>query len=231
MKKSIILPMLCALFLASCTSSENNLELNTIDNDINYLQSYTLLRDIDGRYSLDINVKENTQVENFTQPNSVNELVFSKVDYTTEKNITNDYTIENDYLKINFLESSKGQKSLIQVKDDNIQYANKNEVTKFLKKYSVTKNEDGTFTLNFDVNENVTTNFVYNEAIETYEVHLAEGTSKSRIFTKELEVPESQILRVDFVNYIYGEGFNNDKSKNNLPRKPEVIIDTGQDIY
>lgn len=231
MKKSIILPILCTLFFAACSSSESDLELNTLDNDSNYLQSYTLLRDIDGRYSLDINVKENTQVDNFTQPNSVNELVFSKVDYTTDKNISNDYTIENDYLKINFLESSKGQKSFIQVKDDNIQYANKNGVTKFLKKYSVTKNEDGTFTLNFHVNKNVTTNFVYNEAIETYEVHLAEGKSKTRKFTKELEVPESKILRVDFVNYIYGGGLNRGQSKYSLPRKPEVIIDTGQDLY
>jgi hypothetical protein len=220
-----ITPLFLALSLifASCSSNENDVEL--LQKNETKLTSYTLKRDANGRYSIDFDVKENTEVNTFKNPDKSNKIVLSEAKQETAKEHSNNFNLENDFLKIGFLEESNGKKIQITVEDENITFAKKG-VTEFLKNYSVTKNEDGTFILDFEVNNNVQTEFVYNDTKEIYEVHLSNGLSKKHNFSRTLEVPVSNILKIDFVNHKYSPRSSQQPEDMYTKGKPRVIIVT-----
>lgn len=161
-----------SILFASCSSNETEA---IESNPENLLQSYTLKRDATGAYSIDFNTTNNTDVTTVTNVDNSKEIILSEVSQKTATKHSNDFSIENDQLKIGFLEANRGTTTKIYVEDDNITFAK--GVTEFLSTYSITANEDGTYTLNFTVNDNVATDFNFNEEIETYEVHLSNGTS------------------------------------------------------
>lgn len=219
-----ITPLFLALTLifASCSSTENDAEL--LQKNETKLKSYTLKRDANGRYSIDFDVKENTEVSTFKNSDKSNEIILSEAVQKQAQKYSNNFNLENDLLKIGFLEENNGKKTQITVEDENIIFAKKG-ITEFLNNYSVTKNDDGTFNLDFEVNENVQTEFVYNELKEIYEVHLSNGQSKKQIFSRTMKVPLSNILKINFVNHKYSG-----RSEEYVNGKPKVIIDTGQDF-
>ncbi|WP_435264023.1 hypothetical protein [Tenacibaculum sp. nBUS_03] len=217
-----ITPLFLALSLifASCSSNENDVEL--LQKNETKLKSYTLKRDANGRYSIDFDVKENTEVNTFKNPDKSNKIILSEAKQETAKKHSNNFNLENDFLKIGFLEESNGKKIQITVEDENITFAKKG-VTEFLNNYSVTKNEDESFTLDFEVNNNVQTKFVYNEKEDIYEVHLSNGLAKNKKFSRVLQTPNNNILKVNFVNH---KSFP--RSQENLTtmidRKPKLEI-------
>ncbi|RBW54316.1 hypothetical protein DS884_17875 [Tenacibaculum sp. E3R01] len=217
-----ITPLFLALTLifASCSSTENDAEL--LQKNETKLKSYTLKRDANGRYSIDFDVKENTEVNTFKNSDKSNEIVLSEAVQKQAQKHSNNFNLENDFLKIGFLEDNNGKKTQITVEDENITFAKKG-VTEFLNNYSVTKNEDGTFTLDFQVNNNVQTEFIYNELKEIYEVHLSIGLCKNTKFIRTLNVSSSKQLKIDFVNH----KFNKNKmarTSESSTRKPKVHI-------
>ena len=174
--------LLLTIVFTSCSSNQ----VETLSNpQEKLLQSYTLKRDANGAYSIDFNTTNNTDVVAVKNTNKSNDIILSKVNHKTASNHSNKFSIENDQLKIGFLDENKGKRTRILVEDDNITLA-KRGVTEFLNSYSITANEDGTFLLNFKVNDNVTTTFAYNEDIETYEVHLSNGEAKQKDFSRTL---------------------------------------------
>ncbi|WP_420552566.1 hypothetical protein [Tenacibaculum aiptasiae] len=217
-----ITPFILALsiILGSCSSNENEGLINTQEK---LLKSYTLKRDANGAYSIDFNTTNNTDVTTVKNVDSSNEIILSEANHNTASKHSNDFAIQNDQLKIGFLESNRGKRTKISIEDENITFA-KGGVTEFLNSYSITKNVDGTFQLNFKVNDNVTTNFVYNEEIETYEVHLASGKAEQTDFSRTINISPEDILKLDFVNYKY-LGKNESLT---AERKPRVGIDNGE---
>ena len=213
-------PFLLAISLvfASCSSNENE-ELDNIPQE-NLLQSYTLKRDANGAYSIDFNTTDNTAVTAVKNIDKSNEIILSEAKHKTTTKHSNDFSIENDELKIGFLEANKGKRTQISVEDENITFA-KGGITEFLSSYSITKNEDGTFLLNFKVNDNVATDFIYNEDIETYEVHLSNGTAKQKDFSRTVNISSEDLLKLDFVNHKYSG-----KSEDAIAtiHKPRIII-------
>ncbi|WP_299136232.1 hypothetical protein [uncultured Tenacibaculum sp.] len=216
-----ITPLFLALTLifASCSSTENDAEL--LQKNETKLKSYTLKRDANGRYSIDFDVKENTEVNTFKNSDKSNEIILSEAVQKQAQKYSNNFNLENDFLKIGFLEDNNGKKTQITVEDENISYAK--GVTEFLNNYSVTKNENESFTLDFEVNNNVQTEFIYNEKDDIYEVHLSNGLTKTKKFSRVLEVPNNNILKVNFVNHKFFS-----KSEENLTsmvdRKPKLEI-------
>ncbi|MDE0536016.1 MULTISPECIES: hypothetical protein [unclassified Tenacibaculum] len=206
-----------SILFASCSSNETEA---IESNPENLLQSYTLKRDATGAYSIDFNTTNNTDVTTVTNVDNSKEIILAEVSQKTATKHSNDFSIENDHLKIGFLEANRGTTTKIYVEDDNITFAK--GVTEFLSTYSITANEDGTYTLNFTINDNVATDFNYNEEIETYEVHLSNGTSTQKTFSRELKMqPDSNVLKLDFVNHKYS---SRTEEAIDTERKPKSII-------
>lgn len=206
-----------SILFASCSSNETEA---IESNPENLLQSYTLKRDATGAYSIDFNTTNNTDVTTVTNVDNSKEIILAEVSQKTATKHSNDFSIENDQLKIGFLEANRGTTTKIYVEDDNITFAK--GVTEFLSTYSITANEDGTYTLNFTVNDNVATDFNFNEEIETYEVHLSNGTSTQKTFSRELKMqPDSNVLKLDFVNHKYS---SKTEEAIDTERKPKSII-------
>lgn len=202
MKKITLLFASISLFLTACSTNDTDLNnAPTNESAESQLKSYTLKRNADGSYYIDFDVKENTQIDTYKNADNTNDVVISKAEKNSTSKKGAEFAIDNNLLKVNILESSNGKKSYISVEDDGINLAGRG-VTEFLYDYSITKNEDGTFTLDFEVNDNVTTDFVYDDVNEVYEIHLEKGTSKNKVFSRTLNASKSNsMLKIDFVNH------------------------------
>ncbi|MBA6156340.1 hypothetical protein H3Z83_07415 [Tenacibaculum sp. S7007] len=221
MKKLAPYFLVFSIIFTSCSSNENEVLEDTQEK---LLQSYTLKRDANGAYSIDFNTTNNTDVTAIKNTDNSNEIILSEVNHKTAVKHSNDFNIENDYLKIGFLEANQGKRTKISIEDENPTFAK--GVTEFLNSYSITKNTDGTFQLKFKVNDNVNTDFVYNEDIETYEVHLSTGDSKQKDFSRTINLSSDDLLKIDFVNHKY----SGKSTEETAERKPKLEIGNGNDI-
>ncbi|MDE1208140.1 hypothetical protein [Tenacibaculum larymnensis] len=206
-----------SVIFASCSSNEAEVIEN---NPENLLQSYTLKRDATGAYSIDFNTTDNTDVTTVTNVDNSKEIILAETPQKTATKHSNGFSIEKDHLKIGFLETTNGKRKSIYVEDENITFAK--GITEFLNSYSITSNGDGTYKLDFTVNDNVATDFIYNESSEAYEIHLTNGESTEKSFSRELE-SLNKILKINFVNHKYSG-----RSQENLlavVTKPIIEID------
>lgn len=208
-----------SVIFASCSSNEAEVIEN---NPENLLQSYTLKRDATGAYSIDFNTTNNTDVTTVTNVDNSKEIILAETPQKTASKHSNDLSIENDHLKIGFFEANNGKKTNIYIEDENITFAK--GITEFLNSYSVTANENGTYQLDFTVNDNVTTDFIYNEDLETYEIHLANGTASQKKFSRELKMNSNRVLKLDFVNYKYS-GKTEEGLVSTVEKRPRQIIE------
>lgn len=188
------------LVFSSCTSNESTLPE---EQSLELLKSYKIQRDINGAYSVDFDLNENTSVDNVIDySTSTNNFYLYATDNPTKRKVTQDLVINGEQLRVGFVdENSQKSPRQITIKDDNIFLA-KNTDGKKLNDWSITSNEDGTYTLDFKVKNKVSVDFVYNEEIKTYEIHLEDGKSKERKFSRILEKEVGQPLKFDFVNHV-----------------------------
>mgnify|MGYP005988316089 FL=1 len=213
------LAIVLAFSFTSCSTSESDFE--TPNSPL--LEEVMLQRDASGAYFVDYKVADNTVSDVRKDFNSLtNEISLSKVTHDTKDQYRNNFTLDNNKLRIGFFDNESGKKMNITVEDENITFA-KGSVTKFLKEYSMSTNANGSFQLDFKVNSNVKTEFTYNEDLAAYEVHLSNGTSSKNTFSRTLDVPDSGVLKLDFVNHkLLGKGLVSSET-----REPVIIIDTG----
>ena len=131
-----------------------------------------------------------------------------------------EFTLDDNLLKINILESNNGKKSYISVEDDVISKSGRG-VSEFLYDYSITKHVGGNFTLDFEVNDDVVADFVYDKVNETYEIHLEKGDSETKYFSRVLSLPESEVLKIHFINHKFDSKPNEIQASSG---KPRVVI-------
>jgi hypothetical protein len=209
-----------SVIFASCSSNEAEVIEN---NPENLLQSYTLKRDATGAYSIDFNTTDNTDVTTVTNVDNSKEIILAETPQKTATKHSSDFSIDNDHLKIGFLEANNGKRKNIYIEDENITFAK--GITEFLNSYSITANGDGTYKLDFTVNDNVSTHFKYNEDLEVYEVHLSEGNSDEKQFSRDLRIDSNELLKINFINY------KNVSAKGavleSISEKPKVVIGDG----
>jgi hypothetical protein len=227
MKKiSLLLVLGVSLILSSCSGEDSSLPN---DQNSKLLKTFKVKKDATGAYSVDFNVSDNTKVDE----------VFNVQDYTlqyflyptrmkTENNISEDLVINDNQIKIGFVDTQNDNSPMVTIKDD-IKFANKSGVLAKLKSYDLVSNEDGTFDLNFRVKNKTNVSFSYNEEINTYEVHLEDGKGGETKFSRNFAKEEGQLLKIDFVTH-----FNTTVAKNaelSSIRKPVIIIDDGEDSF
>ncbi len=211
------------LTLSSCSSNEN---LLPEQENVNALKSYKIKRDASGAYSIDLDVDENVKTTSFkNDETNKNEFHFYESDNATSRKQSKELLIDDQELSIGFVDNRSNKTSNISIIDDNIEMAKKNLEDTFLSEYSITSNEDGTYDLDFTVKNQTTVDFVYNEEVNIYEIHLEKGKSSELNFSRNFTKLEGEVLRIDFVNHYLsdyvGKGY---KSKSSYSRKPQTVI-------
>lgn len=219
MKKLYVgfLAVVLAFSFTSCSTSET--DFDTPQEPL--LKKAQLKRDASGAYSVDYVVADKTVSDVRKDLNSLtNEFHLSKVAHDTKDQYREDLTLNDNKLRIGFFDNETGKSMKLTIEDENITLAKGNS-TKFLKTYGLTTNDDGTIQLDFEVNNNVQTEFVYNEELAIHEVHLRKGTSTDKVFSRSLTIPDSGILKLDFVNHKYlGKSLTT-----SLERHPVIIFE------
>ena len=231
MKKINLFAALVSLtfVLTSCSFNETVLPE---EQSTDLLKTHTIKRDINGAYSLDYSLNGNVETENVVDEATNTNYIYL---YTSENSLSNkvtqDFTIDGNQLKIGFVDTNSSKNPQITIKDQDATFA-RTENEDMLSEYSISGNEDGTYTLNFSVRSTVKVDFVFNEELKIYEVHLEEGKSEQSVFSKTFEKIEGETLKIDFVKYIID---NNTSARSNSEdekeykyvkeRRPEVIID------
>ena len=223
MKKfSHLLATLLLLIVFTSCSTDENVVLDNPNSQL--LRSFEVKKDINGKYYLDLDLNEDTKVDKvFNSTTNTNQLHLFPSDAKTDRNLLENFELSNSELKIAIVDAKSSSKkpSSIIITDDNIALAKGN--SKELTSYAVSGNEDGTYQLNFTVTDNVNVDFVYNDTIDTYEVHLQNGKNNGTTFSRNFEKEDGKMLRIDFVNHLKG----NNAGKAELIRKPKIIIDDG----
>lgn len=220
------------LILSSC--SDNNETLLQEEQAINLLKSYTIQRDANGAYSLDYNLNGNVKAENVIDSNTnTNNIYLYSSNIQLESKVTQDLTIDGNQLKIGFVDTNSKIHPVITILDEKFSYAKgaNNEEEEMLSDYSITSNEDGTYKLDFTVKDEVNVDFVYNEDLKIYEVHLEKGEGNETTFSRILEKESGVLLKLDFVNHIVAtDVLAKSKSQSMfVRRKPRTTVGNGQE--
>jgi len=221
--KFLTLVTIVSLVFTSCSNED---ALPSEAQNTNLSKTYKVKRDATGAYS--VYFTDNTQVDNvFIDADNTKQFILSNGNSQSDKNVSQELLIDNSKLKVGFIDAASNNKQFMTIVDDNITLHNKNADSKKLADYSIQGNQDGTFNLDFTVEDNVAVSFVYNEEISTYEVHLEDGASTTNNFSRTLESEDGKILKLDFVNHVSNS--NAKSSEATLERKPRIIIDNGNE--
>jgi len=204
---------------SSCSTNETILpEAESLD----LLKSYSIQRNASGNYLLDYVLNGNVKVDNVKDlETNTNEIYLYSSNYETSRKVTQDLLfIDGSQIKVGFVDTNSDQKDIITIKDDNSSLS-RSESDK-LKGFSVSKESDGTYKLNYTLNDGFVQDLVFNEDEKEYEVHLDSGKSTETEFTTFLEKQLGQPLKICFIN-----NKSNTSSKSSLrrPKTPVVIID------
>ena len=222
--KLLSFALVSVFFLSSCSNNETLLPEQETKNS---LKSYKVKRDASGAYSIDYDLVENVKSDKVKNNiTNTNEFHLYESDQATSKKQTEELLIDGDKLSIGFVDTRTNKNSNIVIEDDNIELVQKNdEDDAMLSTYSITSNEDGTYDLDFTVKNKVTVDFVYNEELSKYEIHLEKGKSAETTFSRNFTKLDGEVLKIDFVNHLEAK-----KAKSYFSysagtiKKPKIII-------
>ncbi len=201
MKKSYLPFLMILSILISACSTEDNMPEN---NDQSLLKSYKLSKDANGRYSIDVDLVEGAYSETYKDEttNTNNIYAYQGDDNNNSKSVsTKELALDNNRIEIDVFENDI-QKNSIWVEDENIKMGKGQISPNFLQSYSLEYLGEGKYVLDFEVRDGISVLFEYNVEENIYEVHLKEGVSNGKQFTKLYSKSPNLPLRIDFVNYI-----------------------------
>lgn len=219
--KLIALFVTGSLTLASCSSDETSLEANQ---KTSLLKTYKIQRDASGAYSLDLNLSDNTKVDNFVNlEENRKDYFLTESDVQTKKELSDNLTINDTSMKVAFVDAASDKTEYLYVEDDNITLSAKSNKVRRLKDYSIVGENDGTYTLDFKVKNNTNVTFSFNDELQAYELHLEKDKKATTTeFSRKLERNEGEALTIHFVNH---KDNSSNKGFEALIRKPIIIID------
>jgi len=227
--KLLSLLVLSAVVLSACSNNEN---LLTETEQKNSLKSYQVKRDASGAYSIDYELERDVKSQRVKNlDTNVNEFHLYPSDFENSKKQSEELFIDGNRLSIGFIDTRTNNKANITIEDSpalSIKTAAKN--SEMLSNYSIMSNEDGTFTLEFEVNNQVAVDFVYVEDTGIYEIHLQEGKSDETVFSRSLEKTARKALKIDFVNHLDDNSSSKSMgAKASIKRKPRVVINNNEE--
>jgi len=216
--KKVLQTVFTFVLVIGFTSCQTSEDLEAVDVSAKLLKSYVVKRDASGSYSLDYSLTEDAAADN-VQKNNTNQVNLYSSDFQSRATNFQDLNIDNGAMNVEFVNTNLATKSQISIIDDQI-YTKEAIGRKFLSDYSIAKNENGTFQLDFNVKKNVAVSFVYNKTSAVYEIHLEKGKAKNTNFSREFTKESGTDLKIDFVNHI-ADGLARTDAQ---PREPRMII-------
>ena len=163
MKKfSLITLLLITVGFSSCTQEDSTfLEEPTAQV---LLKSFTLNKSTSGDYSLDYQLNNGAASDNVLDAKTNTSNIYLYSSENVSKSIKNEgIALKDGELRISFNDTEKHKKHSITVLDEEIKASRSEDDTDlgYLNSYSVTTNNDGTFTLDFKVNEWVVVDYIF----------------------------------------------------------------------
>jgi len=212
-----------AIFMTSCSTNDEILETETSSE---LLKSFTIAKNAQGKYAVDYTTNNATSQVVKNIKSNTNEIFLYESATKSNDNFSEALDLNNNTLNIDFVDTNTGKKPSITIFDDNIVFAKDNgdSSNSMLEDYSVTGNGDGTYDLAFTVKNKIEVDFVYNEEISTYEIHLVKGDGSNSDFTRTFSSDGNE-LKIDFVNHknVAAKGYAY-RDVETAERKPRVII-------
>lgn len=164
-----------ALVFTSCSLEESVLATDAPSNQL--LKSFTVKKDVNGAYSLDFDLNQGATVDKvYDDYTNTSQFLLYSSNSNGKKQITEGVEITDSQLKLGIIDTNTDEKPSITITDDNISFGKGN--SEALKSYEIKSMDDGTYQLDFTVKKNISVDFVYNDNLETYEVHLDKGKNK-----------------------------------------------------
>lgn len=185
----------------------------------------TVQRNVNGSYFIDYKLKKGVDSDVITnqEANTKNINLYSS-NNQVQRSFNEDLLLggKGEFtVAINNTETDN--KSTITILDDDIKFS-RNVRKDHLKKYKITDNGDGTYTLDFTIKDNIKVDFIQNEDAGKYEVHLDRGDSDVRDFSRTFTKERGEDLKISFINYHYdntGRTFYGSLRKSS---KPKVVV-------
>lgn len=223
MKKVNLLAIVAILSLVFTACSSDG-DLTSLEQNSSLLKTVQVKKDYNGDYYLDFTTKGDVKVDKvFDQNTNSNQFFVSSSPIKSNRKFTESLSLNNSELKIGFVDMSSSDDKSITIIDDKITLAKGN--ARGLTSYNITSQENGLVTLDFTVSNGISVDFTYNEDIDTYEINLDNGKSNSTSYSRNFEVEEGGVLRIDFVNHYKNKASKSESLE--TERKPRVIIDNG----
>ncbi len=221
--KSIFVMVTISMGLMSCSSEEIFTPEDTTNK---LLENFTVKRDASGAYSLGYSLASNGAVSlSKDKRSNSNDFYLYSSDIQGKRNYQENMTVENNSLKIGFTDSEAGNRSSITILDDDIKFS-RGADEDFLVDYSVTNNGDGTVSLNFNVADDVTVDYIYDGDNDVYEIHLRDAASTDTNYTKTFVKEDGVPLQIEFLNYTDNStSSRDDEAHVSMVKKPVIIMD------
>ncbi len=223
---TLLLASIALVISASCSKNESTPATTGQQNTENKLDSYTLKKDANGNYSIGFNIDNKTQVDSYILSDNLHDIVLSQGENKTNKSFFNSLVPDNNSIKVNLSDSNNSDKKVkIFVEDEDVDINNSSLRNEYLNNYCVTKNKNGTFTLNFEVNENTVVNPVFNQKEQINEFHCYAGKSEKRHYSFNIKSVDGA-TKIDFINYSNKSNqYTSRASSFRNKRKPRILID------
>jgi len=220
MKKfSLITLLLITVGFSSCTQEDSTFLEEPTAQDL--LKSFTLNKSTSGDYSLDYQLNNGAASDNVLDAKTNTSNIYLYSSENVSRSINNEgIALKDGELRISFNDTEKDKKHSITVLDEEIKASRTEDDTDlgYLNSYSVTTNNDGTFTLDFKVNEGISVDYIFDADNNVYEIHLTPGEATQSDFVNNFVKAENESMEIAFVN-------NTTESRYVPKKKPVIIFD------
>ena len=139
--KFLTLATIITLVFTSCSNEES---LPSEDQNMNLSKTYKVKRDATGAYS--VYSTDNTQIDRvLTEVDNTKLFFLSNGNSQSNKISSQEVLIDNNKLKVGFIDANTNDKKFITIQDDDITLQSKSNINKKLADYSIEENQEGTF--------------------------------------------------------------------------------------
>lgn len=218
MKKFSLTTLLIIITLgfSSCTVEEDTI-LNESTGKL--FENVTVKRDASGAYYLDMELNNGVDADIISNEKTNHKDVNLFRSNTDSKRAYNENLSLNghDSFSVGVNNVVNNNKSTLTIYDDDIKF-NRTSEDDHLASYSIADKGDGTYDLDFTVDNNITVDFVYNEDNEEYEIHLEEGDNTELDFTRTFVKEDDMDLKITFVNHFNRTASRSESSTSGKPK-------------
>ena len=188
------------------------------------LKSYSLTTTADGSFVLEHTLSEGSS-SSILSNDSGNEILISD-GYSDSSTKSAVLPLLNNEIKIDFITENEVAIPGIKILDEKISTTASSKKIDYVKDYSISLLEDGSYQLNFTLAKNFTVNYAFNQDLNRHEINLVATDSKRKSsYSKKFLKFEGEKLNIVFLRSIKTTTLSSQGRFAYLPEPPEITID------